>query len=124
MSDNDDKDQKIIQLFGESTPKSGMNAGRDINIDNSTNTINNYVSKSVPRRKPAPATKDGDMTPAHRLRLKRLVDAIVENTAKTYPAVWRSLHNKFKVNSYLALTEEQYEDVKKWLDQWYASSKR
>ncbi len=85
MSDNDDKDQKKIQLFGESTPESGLNAGRDINIDNSTNTINNYVSNSVPRRKPAPATKDGDTTPAHRLRLKRLVDAIVENTAKTYP---------------------------------------
>lgn len=90
----------------------------NFNVDNSKTVI---VEKVVQKVVVTPT--EGDISPAHKQRLKELVQAIVDNTGDGYGAVWSKLQRKFRVNTYHALSEDQYPKVLTWLKQWYAGTK-
>lgn len=120
MSNKDDKSKKIIQLFGEATAKSGMTAGRDINITIDASTNINKTSRSRPKA----VIADGGLTSARKQQLQQLVDAIAKQGGLTHGHVWTQLRRKFKVHSYHALTPDQFPKVHQWLREWYGSASR
>lgn len=105
---------KVVSIFG----------GQGIAVGDN-NTINvTHVTKSVRRTVIDP--NGGELTPYQKQRLQGLVDGIVAAAGQrvTYPAVWKRLQRRFKVNSYHALRADQYEPAKKYLKTLYGRAKK
>ena len=58
-----------------------------------------------------PAIDYTRINPAQAQTLKELVQMVVESGKQSYGETWARLHNKFRVNSYLELSDQQFEDA-------------
>ena len=58
-----------------------------------------------------PAIDYTRINPAQAQILKELVQMVVESGKQSYGETWARLHNKFRVNSYLELSAQQFEDA-------------
>ena len=70
----------------------------------------------------------GEMSPHQKQRLKDLVNGIVKEANKggakaSHQNIWSRFQRKFKVNTYHALPESQYEAAKKYLRMLYGRAK-
>lgn len=63
----------------------------------------------------APAIDYARISPAQAQDLKEIVAAIVDAGIQTYGETWKRLQNKFRINSYLQLPADHYEEARKYL---------
>lgn len=75
--------------------------------------ISPRIIKKIEVEKP-----DHSITEEQAYEIKRLVNAIVENTGEAYSSVWNKFKRKFKIASYRALPAEKYEEAINYLNQW------
>lgn len=74
--------------------------------------FNKMESEIVSLRNSAnPAIDYARINPAQAQTLKELVQMVVESGKQSYGETWARLHNKFRVNSYLELSAQQFEDA-------------
>lgn len=75
-----------------------------------------FLAQMAPVTVPRNSTIDYDrISPAQAQDLKQIVKAIVDAGIQSYAETWARLQRKFKVNSYLALTPDRYEEARAYL---------
>lgn len=135
----DDKMSKVKSILAGAKPRKARKAKSSSNVvkvsfgsgdghivgDNNTITVIK-TQKVVHRTQIDPM--GGEMSPHQKQRLKDLVNGIVKEAKKggantSHQNVWSRFQRRFKINTYHALPQSQYDAAKKYLRMLYGRAK-
>ncbi len=129
MSNDEEKKAEIVRLFKDHAKPEPLGNSPSIAINGDGNVIGNsntVVKTETYRPKIKMEYRSGDehLTPEQAATLKRLVGEIVElekqikQRPKSFGAIYTALNRRFKVHTYLLITQEDYDKAKKYLREW------
>lgn len=128
MSD-EEKKAEIVRLFKDHAKPEPAGNSPSIVINGDGNVVGNgnTVVKTEsyrPKIKVEYHPDDGHITPEQAATLKRLVGEIVEaetvlkQRPKSFGAVYSALNQRFRVNTYLLIPREDYDQAERYLRSW------
>lgn len=124
MSD-EDRENKIVNLFGGATPKPPGVQNRDGVVITGSVSGDVHINVNAPKRRARKvvAAPPGSIDSAQIYEIKTKVSYIARTTGQTPASVWAKFHRKFHVASYRDLPAERFEEAYEFLRQWAGAAK-